>query len=394
MGQKNGKLITLSLLNDRGKIRLRWRYNSIRFTLSTSLTYNDENLVSVKVLAKLIKADIRKNKFDTSLNKYKSFNYKAPIQPLKNEGNIKPQKPIKPFNKPLIADFEYWTINYRQKNCERHIDYNSCRGMLKRWGLFKIEDALSYLNKETFNYKTYNRRLNLLLAFYKWAVKHKGYSVNPFEDVLPKTGKKVNNPQREPLTEEEAVEVLKAIKNDTHVPKSSHYKHSHYYPFLFFIYKTGCRNAEAVGVRVKHIDLEKNLITIEEAMARNLNRTNGNARIRKETKNGKVRQIPLNPELREVIEPLMTDKKPDDLLFVSFTGLPIDDKMFQRRVLKPVLKALKIEERDLYCFRHGFNSKCIAAGISPVITAQLLGNNPETALRFYTHQLELPALVP
>lgn len=87
-------------------------------------------------------------------------------------------------------------------------------------------------------------------------------------------------------------------------------------------------------------------------MARNLNRTNGNARIRKETKNDKVRQMPLNPELREVTKPL-TDKKPDDLLFVFSTDLPIDDRAFQRRVLKPVMKALKIEERDLYCFKHG-----------------------------------------
>ncbi len=85
-------------------------------------------------------------------------------------------------------------------------------------------------------------------------IKHKTYPLNPFEDVAtrkPKGGKKAN-PKRELLSEEEANKILEAIKNDTHVPKSSRHEHSHYYPFVYFIFKTGCRNAEAVGIRLKH----------------------------------------------------------------------------------------------------------------------------------------------
>jgi integrase len=81
-------------------------------------------------------------------------------------------------------------------------------------------------------------------------------------------------------------------------------------------------------------------------------------------------------------------------LFQSFNGLAIDDRMFQRRVFKPILKQLNIEDRVLYACRHTFGSRCIDAGITPVMTAFLMGNNPETALRNYTHQITIPRDLP
>jgi integrase len=74
--------------------------------------------------------------------------------------------------------------------------------------------------------------------------------------------------------------------------------------------------------------------------------------------------------------------------------MAIDDRMFQNRVFKIVLKELKIRERDLYACRHTFGSRCIEAGMTPVMTAFLMGNNPETALRNYTHQISLPDSLP
>jgi integrase len=122
--------------------------------------------------------------------------------------------------------------------------------------------------------------------------------------------------------------------------------------------------------------------------------TNASARVRKETKNGKGRVLPLTEDLQEVIRPLLTNKHVDDLVFQSFSGGPIDDRMFQRRVFKPVMKALGIADRDLYACRHTFGSRCIDQGITPVMTAFLMGNNPETALRNYTHQITLPKDLP
>ena len=61
---------------------------------------------------------------------------------------------------------------------------------------------------------------------------------------------------------------------------------------------------------------------------------------------------------------------------------------------KKILKDLEIEERVLYACRHTFGSRCIDSGITPIMTAFLMGNNPETALKNYTHQINLPKDLP
>lgn len=390
--------VSISISDDRGKVRLRWSFNSRRYQLSTSFDYSTETLPVVKALIKTIKKDIQQNQFDESLALYKTF--QPPTESTVPEINLKPSpadiKPEKEYDKQLINDFEFWTINYRHKDCDKNSHYNRIRNLLKRWGAFEIDNALLLLNKEDIAPKTYNNTLTLLHAFYKWAVKFKGYKVNPFEDVPTKksSGGKKSNPKREPFTVEEINSILDAVLNNTYQPKSSRYPHSHYYPFIYFIFNSGVRPAEAVGLRVKHIDFNSNLINIEEVMARNLGKTNGGARIRKETKNGKIRSIPLNPDVKQLLLPLITNKQPDNLIFLSFTGLPIDDRMFQRRVLKPIIKELKIPERDLYAARHGFATRCIADDINPVVVAFMMGNNPETALRNYTHLQSLPKQIP
>ena len=147
-------------------------------------------------------------------------------------------------------------------------------------------------------------------------------------------------------------------------------------------------------MRVSSLDMEKNIVIIKESLARSVKGTHAAARVRKETKNGNVRMLPLSDDLKEVLMPLVDGKGKDELVFQSVNGLPIDDRMFQRRVFFVVLEKLHIPHRVLYACRHTFGSRCIDAGITPVMTAFLMGNNPETCLRNYTHQLNLPKELP
>jgi integrase len=149
-----------------------------------------------------------------------------------------------------------------------------------------------------------------------------------------------------------------------------------------------------VGLRVKHVSLEANRIYINEVLARTLKSTSASNRVRKSTKNEKERILPLTRDLKEVLSPLLVGKKEDDLVFQSPTGKAIDDKNFRERIFKKVLLHLGIKERVLYAARHTFGSRCIDQGITPVMTAFLMGNNPETALKRYTHQLHIPDDLP
>lgn len=375
MGQKNTKG-AVSISDTDGRVRLRWRYHKIRYSINLS-AYTKANLLIAKKAALQIEEDMAKDRFDYSLKSYKN----------------EPEN-IPSLNKSIVQYFEEWTSDIKQMDCEKHTNYNSVRNMLRKWGTIEQSNIHKKLNAEIFCAGTYNRRLKILKDFVKWIIKKGIWEYNALEDINPKRVKKVKSEKRKPFSESEIKRILGAFKNDLFTPKSSAFKHSHYYPFIYFIFKTGVRNAEAIGLRVNSIDIKHRRIHIKEVLARSLKSTSAAQRIRKETKNGKERFLPLSKDLLNVINPLLKGKRGDDLLFTSQTGLSIDDNNFQKRIFKKVLSQLGIQERVLYACRHTFNSRCIDSGITPVMTAFLMGNNPETALRNYTHQINLPTDLP
>lgn len=236
MGQKNSKG-SVSVFQDTKRIRLRWRYQQKRYSLNL-FYFSKANLLQAKKIALQIEQDMLNGSFDASLQCYKP---------------VAVQEAVIPASKTLVEHFEDWVKNYRNMDCERDVDYNSTRNMMKRWGQFTTATFLKHFNGESFGPRTYNRRLTLLKAFFQWAVKAKVVIENPLEDVLPKKVRKTEKATRKPFTEEEIASILSAFKNDTFCTCSNH-KHSHYYPFVYFIFATGVRNAEAVGLRVQHID--------------------------------------------------------------------------------------------------------------------------------------------
>ena len=376
MGQKSPKG-SVGITNADGRIRLRWKYQYKRYSMSL-LAYSKTNLLQARKLALQIEQDMITDVFDTTLVKYSGKNTQSPSSPSKS----------------FVTLFEQWVSSYKQMDCEIHTNYNSTRNMIKKWGIVKPENILIKINAETFCPGTYNRRLTILKGFVNWLVQQAIWKQNPLLSVQAKKFRKIKQLKREPFTESEIKQILDAFKNDTFWSQYSFHKHSHYYPFIYFLFKTGVRNAEAIGLRVGSINLVQQVIEIKEVLARSLKSTSSVNRVRKETKNGKERLLPLTADLLQVLQSLLNGKGKDDLVFLSPTGKAIDDKNFQNRIFKKVLKELKIPERVLYACRHTFGSRCIDQGITPVMTAFLMGNNPETALRNYTHQINLPKDLP
>lgn len=378
LGHKSPKG-AVSVTNYKNRIRLRWRYQGKRYSLSLG-PYDKINLKAARRVVLQLELDIVNGGFDETLAKY-GANLKKPETAL--------EKPTS-----MVGNFENWVKNYLHMDCNVNIDYYNVRNMLIKWGEWDEQSILVKLNAETFGARTYNSRLAILKRFSSWMVKQAIWSVNPLVDVNTKQTKKSNKAERKPFTVLEIKLILDSFKSDMFCQPSSRYKHSHYYSFLYFIFKTGVRNAEAVGLRVGCLDFKNKTITIKEVLARTVKGTHAAARKRKETKNGKVRILPMTDDMEELLRPATVGKDADDLVFQSFSGGAIDDRMFQRRVFSLVLQKLNIEHRVLYACRHTFGSRCIESGINPVMTAFLMGNNAETALRNYTHQLSIPKELP
>jgi integrase len=69
MGQKNFKG-TVSISDADDRIRLRWRYQSKRYSINLS-SYNKTNLLKAKKTALNIEQDMANDRFDYTLNRYK-----------------------------------------------------------------------------------------------------------------------------------------------------------------------------------------------------------------------------------------------------------------------------------------------------------------------------------
>ena len=375
MGQKNTKG-TVTIINASGRIRLRWRFRANRHSISLG-AYTRSNLIQARIIALKIEQDILLNNFDKTLNSYSE------------------NKSIKTLvNKSIVELFEEWVKDYKQMDCEVHTNYNSTRNMLRKWGKITQESIVKKFNAETFCSKTYNRRLTILKNYINWLIEQNVWTFNPLLSVNNKKNKIIKHPNRTPFTEEEIHKILSAFKLNTACSSHSNFKHSHYYPFIYFIFKTGCRPSEAVGLRVSSIDLKNEFIIIKEVLARTIKHTSSLHRVRKETKNGKIRSLPLTNDLVDILKPLIDNKLADDLVFLSPKGKAIDDKNFQARIFRQVLNKLEIPPRVLYACRHTFGSRCIDGGLSPVMTAFLMGNSPEVALKNYTHQIQIPKNLP
>ena len=290
MGIKNAKG-TVSIENFRGRIRIRWRYQTKRYSINLN-EFKKNNLLAARKTAVQIEQDIVNNAFDFTLSKYSNLK----VTPLAT-------------SKTIVEYFEEWVTNYRQMDCNKNCDYYFIRNTIKKWSVFNEGDLLKNLNNESFSAKTYNSRLSILRKFAAWMVKKNIWSINPLEDVSSKKTKKTIKANRKPFTEEEIKNVLAAFKNDTYCLKNARYKHSHYYPFIYFIFKLGVRNAEAVGLRVSSIDYLNKQIHIKEILARTVNGTHAAARVRKETKNGKERYLPLTEDLNNLLKPVCIGKK-------------------------------------------------------------------------------------
>lgn len=97
-----------------------------------------------------------------------------------------------------------------------------------------------------------------------------------------------------PFTEQEREAIIEAFRFNRFISNYSTFKRSHYTDFTEFLFLTGYRPSEAIGLQRKHIDFERGEVVICSVLARSdSGLSNGGARIRKETKTGTWHILPM-----------------------------------------------------------------------------------------------------
>lgn len=361
-------------------VRLRWRFNKERYQLYLSGSRSD-HLKLANLIKDQIERDILAGVFDTTRKRY--------------------QKMMTPVKRVVSYPYDDWFKDYLASKSMNLTDdnmpsyYLGAKKLLIKWRYENLDDLPLKLAEENYSARTFNDRRNCLVPFFEFLVTKKRIPNNPLALVKNKRKEKYI-PNRIPFTDGEVKLILEAIKTNEFKPKSSQYKHSLYYPFVAFMLETGVRNAEAIGLQVRDILWDEKAVRICRSLARTRKGTHANARKEKGTKMDNVRYIPLNDFLIDLLKPLCNLKSPTDIVFTSYRGNSIDDHAFQRRVFKPILKKLKIPDRDIYAFRHTFATRMVQLGMKPHQVAYLLGDRLDTVINNYFHvereNLKLPSL--
>lgn len=354
---------SVSVLSFQNRLRLQFRVDGKQKVISLGLDDTPENWKRAEIIARQIEIDLGYSNFDHTLAKYKP-------QQQKNQHTLKSDITItqlfqafiehksQEVDKRTLQKYRA-TINYlNQFECkdgmgqkclgDKQADYlsDNCAQQFTEW----LKDK----NSE----QVLKERLGLLNACWEWASKRRVIEYNPWKTLQERV--KVPPKQKpKPFSKDEMRRILEEFKAHPH--------YQHYYYFVFFKFASGVRTGEAIGLCWKHISDNFSTVWIGESV------TKGE---RKSTKTNKARVIPANDEIKEIlclIKP--KDAKPDDLVFLTRQGNPIDEHNFSQRAWRTILKKLGIDYRSPYITRSTFVSQCLEAGHSPLSVAAISGHD-------------------
>jgi integrase len=212
------------------------------------------------------------------------------------------------------------------------------------------------------------RILNHFCTAVDWAIRHGVIDLvkNPYLGMGKDFKPNAKPPGANAFSADERDKILDAFL------RSDHYEH--YYPFVYFLFLTGCRPSEAIGLRWRDISDDFSLINFSGSIA-----LVNSKHVRMEgSKTNRVRSFPINTELRDLLEAIAKDAKPDRLIFPSRTDptKPIDYINFSHRAWAKVVPAIVNRKTTPYSCRDTFITLQVAEGIPLSVVAKWVDNSP------------------
>ena len=181
-----------------------------------------------------------------------------------------------------------------------------------------------------------------------------------FFKTLPITDTK---PSIDPYTPEERDIILEAFRT----------KRPHYYRFVFFQFWQGTRPSEAIALRRGDVDLKYATAGIHKSIVQG--HQGGTKTVRSN------RQIHLHDNVVRVLgeeNPAPLSVSPDDFLFTTPQGTPIDESNFYKREWLPIVRATKIRARPFYNTRHSYVSFLYSIGAKSGFISSQTGDSIKT----------------
>jgi integrase len=282
-------------------------------------------------------------------------------------------------NPPLLDIWDAWIEDLNLPSQTKADHYHCVRRQIVKAGV-PLSLNIAWFTGNNLAPATNNRRLRLLTKMAAWAVTEGLLSANPWLKVKPRKGSKEII---KPFSQNEAARIIAGFEK----------RYPAWVPFTKFIFLSGCRMSEAIGLRWQHVDFERGEVCICESLAQN-REGNGYERVRKSTKTGSTRFLEINTELSKLLRQVLPARKnSEDLVFLNPAGTGhIDTNNFRDR-WKKVLSDEKIPYRRPHIIRHSFASHAIDQGIPLTGVAYLLGHSDTRMVATtYGHLINRPTL--
>lgn len=216
-----------------------------------------------------------------------------------------------------------------------------------------------------------------LSACWQWGIEEEIIEFDPWKPLI----KRIKVPPKQmpkPFTQQEIKAIIQGFEQDKY--------YSHYVEFVEFLFGTGCRTGEAIGLCWKHLSEDCSTVWIGESLSRG---------IRKATKTNRARTITLTSRLQSLLLSMKSNnfdlEKP---VFTSRRGKAVDDHNFRNRAWKSVLAKVGVEYRKPYNTRHTLISHALDRGMNPVAVAQLTGHDVQTLYENYAGNVNSRPILP
>lgn len=245
--------------------------------------------------------------------------------------------------------------------------YGAKARLLERIPIYcsSAQDIIDWL-EPNFSTETNRRFIEGFIACYDWAIRTERASSNPFKRYDRHFPKKPKD-QIQAFTNEERAAILHAFQLES----------PHYYPYINFCFRTGCRHEEARGL--EWAGVKKTHIHFYQAIAVHFTEPTP-------IKTGTTRNFPITPKIREIL----TRQRglSDRWVFPSLVGTPIEPQNFMNRHWKPILTGLQNKGViDHYLppkhTRHSFITLSLRNKVEVTDIAKLVGNSADTIWRHY-----------
>ena len=372
----DGRIPKITPDNNRGSIRIRFRYQGKDYTLTGLGRYDDPLcLTNAEKICQTIKMDILTSIFDCSLHKYRP-KAEVPQNVISLPSDGKSLKEVweayKTAKATTIAETTQ-IIDWKQVD----------RCLSKAYQCLKPENSYKLVAEMLLHYSpgTLYNVCRWLAGASNFAAEKELIPNSYWSDLgsyLPEMTE--NQRSKQAFTENEIDTIFQAFRLNTFTDKFSAYKDSFFADFVEFLFLTGCRPSEAIALRWEHV--KGNKIHIKQAYV---------GGVKKGTKSKKHnREFPINAQMRAFLDKRCPEmvRNPDALIFPGQKGGFINLHNFSRRYWKRIVDALWKERKveiylPLYNLRHTAASFYSRQGVDLTTLAKLLGTSEDMLQEHY-----------